>query len=97
MPKTFHLIPCLKKGRRNKAKAANMYGYKHGIRSSRKLEHAIKVNIELWWLLEGQTPSDRTIAAFRKENNRAFKNAFHYFVHMFLLKILQRQGKIAFQ
>ena len=59
-----------------------MYGYKHGIRSSRKLEHASKVNIELWWLLEGQTPSDRTIAAFRKKNKKAFKNAFRYFVLM---------------
>jgi len=59
-----------------------MYGYKHGIRSSRKLEHASKVNIELWWLLEGQTPSDRTIAAFRKENSQAFRKAFRYFVLM---------------
>ena len=59
-----------------------MYGYKHGIRTSRKLEHACKVNVELWWLLEGQIPSDRTIAAFRKENKKAFKNAFRYFVLM---------------
>lgn len=59
-----------------------MYGYKHGIRSSRKLEHACKVNVELWWLLNGQVPSDRTIAAFRKENSKAFKNAFRHFVLM---------------
>lgn len=59
-----------------------MYGYKHGIRSSRKLEHACKVNVELWWLLNGQIPSNRTIAAFRKENSKAFKNAFRHFVLM---------------
>lgn len=59
-----------------------MYGYKHGIRSSRKLEHACKINVELWWLLNGQVPSNRTIAAFRKENSKAFKNAFRHFVLM---------------
>lgn len=59
-----------------------MYGYKHGIRSSRKLEHACKVNVELWWLLNAQLPSDRTIAAFRKENSKAFKNTFRHFVLM---------------
>jgi len=59
-----------------------MYGYRHGVRSSRKLEHASKVNVELWWLLNGQVPSNRTIAAFRKENSKAFKNAFRHFVLM---------------
>ena len=27
-----------------------MYGYKYGIRSARKLEHAARVNVELWCL-----------------------------------------------
>ena len=57
-----------------------MYGYKHGIRSTRKLEHAAQVNIELWWLLKGLKPSNRAIAYFRKNNSTAFKNAFRYFV-----------------
>jgi hypothetical protein len=57
-----------------------MYGYKHGLRSTRKLEHAAQVNIELWWLLKGLKPSNRAIAYFRKNNPKAFKNAFHYFV-----------------
>ena len=26
-----------------------LYGYKHSTRSSRKLEHSSKVNVELWW------------------------------------------------
>ena len=57
-----------------------MYGYKHGIRSTRKLEHAAQVNVELWWLLKGLRPSNRAIAYFRKNNSKAFKNAFRYFV-----------------
>ena len=57
-----------------------MYGYKNGIRSSRKLEHACKVNIELIWLLKGLHPSARKIAYFRKNNPKAFKQAFRYFV-----------------
>ena len=27
-----------------------LYGHKHSIRSSKKLEHSCKVNVELWWL-----------------------------------------------
>jgi transposase len=57
-----------------------MYGYKHGLRSTRKLEHAARVNLELWWLLKGLKPSNRAIAYIRKNNPGAFKNAFRYFV-----------------
>lgn len=57
-----------------------LYGYKHSIRSSRKLEHSCKVNIELWWLLKGLKPSFRSIAYFRKDNSAAIKSAFRYFV-----------------
>jgi len=57
-----------------------IYGYKNQLRSSRKLEHACKVNIEVMWLLKGLRPSARKIAYFRKENPTAFKQAFRYFV-----------------
>jgi transposase len=57
-----------------------MYGYRHSIRSSRKLEAACKVNIELMWLLKGLRPDDRTIARFRKDNPTAIRNAFRHFV-----------------
>ena len=57
-----------------------LYGYKHSIRSSRKLEHCCKVNIEIWWLLKGLKPSFRSIAYFRKDNAAALKAAFRYFV-----------------
>ena len=59
-----------------------LYGYKHSIRSSRKLEHCCVVNIELWWLLKGLKPSFRSIAYFRKDNAAALKAAFRYFVIM---------------
>jgi len=59
-----------------------LYGYKYSIRSSRKLQHACKVNMELWWLLKGLKPSFRSIAYFRKDNAAALKAAFRYFVIM---------------
>lgn len=59
-----------------------LYGYKHAIRSTRKLEHSCKVNVELWWLLKGLRPSFRSIAYFRKDNASAIKAAFRHFVLM---------------
>ena len=59
-----------------------LYGYKHSIRSSRKLAYSCKINVELWWLLRGLTPSFRTIAYFRKENANALKASFRRFVLM---------------
>ena len=57
-----------------------LYGYKNRLRSSRQLEHACKVNLEVIWLLKGLRPSARKIAYFRKNNAKAFKLAFRYFV-----------------
>ena len=57
-----------------------MYGYRHGIRSASKLHHASSVNVELWWLLKGLRPSERTILYFRKNNPKAFKKAFQHLV-----------------
>jgi len=57
-----------------------MYGYRHGIRSSRKLQKACQVNVEIMWLLNGLTPDDRTIARFRKANGKAIRKAFRHFV-----------------
>ena len=57
-----------------------MYGYKKGLRSSRKLEEACRINIEVMWLMRRLQPSARKIAYFRKDNPKAFKQAFRYFV-----------------
>ena len=59
-----------------------IYGYKNQLRSSRKLEQAYLVNIEVIWLLKGLNPSARKIAYFRKNNAQAFKQAFRHFVKL---------------
>jgi len=57
-----------------------MYGYKKQLRSSYRLEEACRVNLEAIWLIKGLRPSARKIAYFRKDNSKAFKQAFRYFV-----------------
>ncbi len=57
-----------------------LYGYQNSIRSSRKLEKACKTNIEVMWLIHEQRPHYKTIANFRKDNPKAFKQVFRYFV-----------------
>jgi transposase len=59
-----------------------LYGYRYGVRSSQKLEYQTLVNLEVRWLLNEQTPSNRTIAAFRKENATAFRAIFRKFVYL---------------
>lgn len=59
-----------------------LYGYKNQLRSSRNLEKACLVNLEVIWLMKGIRPSARKIAYFRKNNPKAFKNVFRYFVLM---------------
>jgi transposase len=59
-----------------------IYGYKKNLRSSYQLAEACRINLEVIWLLRGLSPSPRKIAYFRKENAKAFKQAFRYFVLM---------------
>lgn len=59
-----------------------MYGYKKKLRSSYQLEEACQINLEVIWLMRGLRPSARKIAYFRKDNSKAFKQAFRYFVLM---------------
>jgi len=56
-----------------------LYGYLNRIRSSRRLEHETKRNIELMWLLEKRSPDFKTIADFRKDNKKALKEVFRDF------------------
>ena len=53
-----------------------IYGYRHGIRSSRKLARACQTNIEVWWLIGKLQPSYKTIAAFRRQNKSRFRQVF---------------------
>ena len=59
-----------------------LYGYKYGVRSSRKLEYQAQVNLEVRWLLNEQTPSNRTIASFRQHHSKAFHQIFRKFVYL---------------
>ena len=56
-----------------------LYGYLNGIRSSRKLDRACRINVELWWLLHNLKPGYKTIADFRKNNAKGFRNLFKTF------------------
>lgn len=55
------------------------YGYRHNIRSSRRLEAETHRNLEVIWLLGGLKPDHKTISDFRKDNKVALKNAFKQF------------------
>ena len=57
-----------------------IYGYKYGLRSSRQLERESRLNMEAMWLLSGVHPRYHTIADFRKENKKAFREIFRRFV-----------------
>jgi transposase len=53
-----------------------IYGYLNGIRYSRKLEKATKINIEVMWLLKSLSPDHNTISNFRRDNGIAIKKVF---------------------
>ena len=53
-----------------------LYAYKRKIRSSRKIEEACRINIEVMWLVNGIRPNFRSIADFRKDNIEAFRKVF---------------------
>jgi transposase len=57
-----------------------IYGYFEKIRSSRRLEKECLRNKEMIWLTEGLAPDFKTIADFRKDNNKAFRNIFREFL-----------------
>jgi transposase len=56
-----------------------IYGYLHRIRSSRRLEAETKRNIEVMWLIQKQSPDDKTICNFRKDNSKALRSTFWEF------------------
>jgi len=56
-----------------------LYGYVHGIRSSRRLEAECRRNLEVLWLVQKLSPDFKTIADFRRDNRAAFKNLLREF------------------
>ena len=57
-----------------------LYGYQHGVRSSRRLEAETRRNLEVIWLCQGASPSYKTIADFRKDNAAALRATNREFV-----------------
>lgn len=59
-----------------------IYGYLNQIRSSRRLERACHINIEVIWLMKKLAPDHKTIADFRKDNPQPLKAVFKEFVKL---------------
>ncbi|MGI9420274.1 MAG: IS1182 family transposase [Geminicoccaceae bacterium] len=57
-----------------------IYGYLNRVRSSRRLEAETHRNIEVMWLLRRLMPDFKTIADFRRDNRKAFRQVFREFV-----------------
>lgn len=57
-----------------------IYGYVNQIRSSRRLEKACRINLELIWLLGRLVPDHKTIADFRRDNHAGITGACRTFV-----------------
>ena len=57
-----------------------IYGYLHRVRSSRRLEAETHRNLEVIRLMRQLRPNFKTIADFRRENKKAFRQAFRQFV-----------------
>lgn len=59
-----------------------LYGYLNRTRSSRRLAAECRRNLEVMWLLEGQRPSYKAIADFRKDNLKAVMQVNQDFVQV---------------
>jgi len=59
-----------------------IYGYMNRIRSSRELERASKINIEVMWLLKNLSPDHNTISNFRRDNPKSIKQVFRSSVEL---------------
>lgn len=66
-----------------------IYGYLNGISSSRKLEVETHRNIEVKWLLGDLQPDHKTIANYRKENERHIR-----FITIEFRKFLKSHGYV---
>ena len=72
-----------------------LYGYMNGVRSSRALERACWVNLELAWLLRRLQPDFKTIADFRKDNGDAISWTCQAFVRFALTHGLIKGRQVA--
>jgi transposase len=59
-----------------------LYGYLNKVRSSRDLEKACHINIEVMWLMKSLSPDHNTISNFRRDNPKAIKKVFRSAVEL---------------
>ena len=59
-----------------------LYGYLNKVRSSRDLEKACHINIEVMWLMKSLSPDHNTISNFRRDNPKAIKKVFRSAVQL---------------
>lgn len=64
-----------------------LYGFRHSLNSSRKLEEACRINIEVKWLLKGLEPDFRTISNFRRDNIMHLEKVFFEFNRRLLVTL----------
>jgi transposase len=55
-----------------------LYGLRQRIRTTRKLEYAIRFYTDLMWLAEGHTPDHTTLSKFRTKFDQPLKDLFRY-------------------
>ena len=61
-----------------------LYGACNELDSSRDMERACKINVEVRWLMHGSAPSYAMISTFRKNNINCFDDVFHIFTDMLI-------------
>lgn len=74
------------------------YAYSKGIRSSRRIEELLKVDVRFIWLAGGLKPDHNTLARFRKENSQELTQLFKSSVRLcmeaglVMLKVVATDG-----
>lgn len=74
------------------------YAYSKGVRSSRRIEEMLKVDVRFIWLVGGLKPDHNTIARFRKDNSQELTALFKDSVRvcmeagLVLLKVVATDG-----
>lgn len=72
-----------------------IYGYMYRLSSSRRLEEECLKNLHLKWLVNGITPSFRTICYFREQNGKEIETFFNSFVKKLFLNKLASNSLFA--
>ncbi len=62
----------------------HIYGAMKKIHSSRELEEACRINVEVRWLIRGQTPKHTVISEFRSKNIKCIRKVYLMFTDMLI-------------